>query len=326
LVDVRQTVLTPNVLATVLTMAAALASSGPPSAAAEAVLIITKGPCQATPSAYATDVDTIDIFTSVLCHDPAGAPEDGSVFATMSGSLVILGPEKFVSPGEGTGSFNVHPCSLPGGSDLPGAVLTYEIVINKPPPAKNFTFRFTLPDDRAAPVLQVTTMPPPFTKVHTGQVIKVRLMALGEDFSNNTAVSHVYFVTTANVWTGTMHVVVHSTHPALCPADIVVDAQFKLVAGASGAVHGTQSYVSKATSSCGGHNAQSLTNLPVSGQLSNGQFHFSRLVFGWPYPTVIPLGSSQKTATAPVQHGPVGVGDDYTDSWTGTINLTCTTC
>lgn len=142
---------------------------------------ISIGPCLAFPSLiHMTEVDTIPIFAVVDCGAPApGVVDSASVAATMKGALVPLGPLKFdQAGGESTDTeFAVHPCSLPGGSDLPGAILTYEYVVDIPKPVKVFTFHYTLPDDKAPPVLTASSTPPGGTKVVPGQVITVHITA-----------------------------------------------------------------------------------------------------------------------------------------------------
>jgi hypothetical protein len=75
------------------------------------------------------------------------------------------------------GDFDVRYCSLPPyGSDLPGAVLRTKVVVDEPAHF-DVTSQYTLPDDKAPPVLSGGSTPPHGTRVHPGQVIKVHITA-----------------------------------------------------------------------------------------------------------------------------------------------------
>lgn len=89
-----------------------------------------------------------------------------------------VGHLDFFPPDDLNGSFYVDPCSeLPGGSDLPGAKLTYEVVVYKPAPTKEFIYHGTLPDTKASPLLRGGSTPPHGTEVHAGETIMVHITA-----------------------------------------------------------------------------------------------------------------------------------------------------
>jgi hypothetical protein len=145
----------------------------------ERVLAVTNAasahPCDADLEADMEYVDRIDITLAVFCAPPSpGAVNSATMFATMKQALTSLGPVPFDAYGDGGDVYKLDPCSLPGGSDLPGAVLTYGVVISKPVPTKYFK-SFHLPDDTTPPVLSMT--PPTGTLVHPGQVIEVHVTA-----------------------------------------------------------------------------------------------------------------------------------------------------
>jgi len=117
---------------------------------------------------------SIALYGEVLCPD-AVKRTSGSLFATMGGSPRLIGG--FSSDGAGGVHDQVDPCSLPGGSDLPGAKVTLKLVLNQPPPARDWTFRYTLPDDRAAPLLLGGSSPPHGTAVQAGDTIKIHITA-----------------------------------------------------------------------------------------------------------------------------------------------------
>jgi len=161
---------------------------------------------------------------------------------------------------------------------------------------KTFTTTYTVPNN-----------PPPV----------IRLTAVAHDFANNESATLSADFYTGDVWTGTAHIVTHITYPPAlheCQATEVDDYTFNLVVGAKGAVHGTDTKLAKVTS-CGPTTTFSL-RFPVSGQLTDTEFHFTDLYFV----TVVPLSSSKTTAAAQF-HG-VSTTDGTTSTWTGTIKLT----
>jgi hypothetical protein len=87
-------------------------------------------------------------------------------------------------PGDGFDYiFDVRPCDLAGGSDLPGAKLTVTYI---PPPSMPL-FRMqtvlTLAPDKDKPTLKTTSTPRKGTKVKPGDTIKVRMEA-SEEYNN----------------------------------------------------------------------------------------------------------------------------------------------
>ena len=84
-----------------------------------------------------------------------------------------------VDPGSGYfGIFDVKPCELPAGSDLPGAPLAISFVSANP--AARATKTLTLRPDTEKPTLKTTSTPRKGTKVKTGDTIKVRMEASEE--------------------------------------------------------------------------------------------------------------------------------------------------
>lgn len=71
----------------------------------------------------------------------------------------------------------VDPCSLPGGSDLPGATARFRAATDgyAPPVVANLTV--TLGDDTLAPRVRVTSTPAGGTKVEAGDQINVKVIA-----------------------------------------------------------------------------------------------------------------------------------------------------
>ncbi len=121
------------------------------------------------------NADAISLYGEVVC--PSAVKHTSvSLFATMGGSPRLIGSD---SSGDGVGDVHdqVDPCSLPGGSDLPGAKVTLKLVLNQPPPVRDWTFHYTLPDDRAAPLLRGGSNPTAGTTVKTGDTIKIHITA-----------------------------------------------------------------------------------------------------------------------------------------------------
>ena len=122
--------------------------------------------------------EMFNVVATVFCAPAAaGVTYSGSVFATMASTLVPVGHLEFIPPDLLGGVFAVDTCSLPGGSDLPGAKLTYEVVVYKPGPTKEFTGHATLDSDHASPVLSGGSVPVAGTMVHEGQTITVHITA-----------------------------------------------------------------------------------------------------------------------------------------------------
>jgi hypothetical protein len=95
------------------------------------------------------------------------------------GSVPALRRSSDVDPGSGYfGIFDVKPCELPGGSDLPGAPLAISFVSANP--AARATKTLTLRPDTEKPTLKTTSTPRKGTKVKTGDTIKVRMEASEE--------------------------------------------------------------------------------------------------------------------------------------------------
>jgi hypothetical protein len=105
--------------------------------------------------------NTLVLDVSFAC--PLPGPYRANEFATMRGPFSLLGP---LTGNEGDGFygvfgtwFQVDPCKLSGGSDLPGAVLIYKTVISGPGPNQGISAvnYWTLPRELGRPGL---TAPP----------------------------------------------------------------------------------------------------------------------------------------------------------------------
>ena len=125
--------------------------------------------------------NTLVLDVTFAC--PLPGPYRGNESATMRGPFSPLGP---LSGNPGNGSyavygtwFQVDPCKLSGGFDLPGAVLIYKTVISGPGPNRGLSAvnYWTLPKPNKPPVLTAGSTPPHGTRVHPGEVIKIHITA-----------------------------------------------------------------------------------------------------------------------------------------------------
>jgi hypothetical protein len=148
----------------------------------------------------------------------------------------------------------------------------------------------------------------------------IHLIAIAHDFVNDGSASLSADFPTGDVWTGTAHVVVQIRNPHLCPATSVQNYSFKLAVGAKGAVQGTETWVYKETTTCG-PGVSGRFSLPMSGQLTGGEFHLKPLVDGYSIETTVPLSLSKTTAAGPLHVSNYDAGDGYTLSWNGSISL-----
>ena len=112
-------------------------------------------------------------------HVEACAPGDALV---GQGNMPALRRSSDINPGQGYfGLFNVKPCELPGGSDLPNATLAISFVSANP--AARAARTMTLGPDTERPTLKTTSTPRKGTKVKPGDTIKVRMEA-SEEYSD----------------------------------------------------------------------------------------------------------------------------------------------
>jgi hypothetical protein len=115
------------------------------------------------------------VFTVQAC-----APGDVLV---GQGQSPVLRRASDNDPGPGYfGSFNVKPCDLPGGSDLPDAKLAISFVSANP--AARVAKTILLGPDTEKPSLKTTSVPPKGSKVKPGATIKVRMEA-SEEYSDD---------------------------------------------------------------------------------------------------------------------------------------------
>jgi len=154
-----------------------VASAAPADASGRSASAPSSG-CISEPHADMTNSQKVLLGSEIHCPKAGpGVSWSGTMFATMATTLVPV-DEMASDPSVGDAGFykDFDPCSLPGGSDLPGAKLTWKLKIDTGS-RETFTYHYTLPDDKAPPLLRVSSMPRTGTKVHDGQTITVHITA-----------------------------------------------------------------------------------------------------------------------------------------------------
>jgi len=106
----------------------------------------------------------------------------GEVDASAGGATHGLGAIAQLPVGTKRGIFTFTPCSLPGGSDLPGAHVNVSMKAVSPStgtvdPSGDGPVTITLGDDTAAPELEVHSTPRQGSKVKAGDKISVKITA-----------------------------------------------------------------------------------------------------------------------------------------------------
>ena len=104
----------------------------------------------------------------------------GTVTASTPGGSPLQIPLQFTSDGNNVeATFPVDPCRLPGGSDLPDARLTINLIAEAP--ARNQSYTAQLAADIEKPTLRMTSDPPSGSAVNAGDQIRIRMEA-SEDY------------------------------------------------------------------------------------------------------------------------------------------------
>ena len=166
---------------------------------------------------YMDNPDTLAL--EVIFHCPLPGPYRGDEFATMRGPFSPLGP---LSGNPGSGFYAVSgewlhldPCKLPGGSDLPGAVLIYKTVISGPShQGLSAVDYWTLPSRSDGPVLTAGSTPPHGTRVHPGEVIKIHITAT--EANGGAPESGIQEIALGLSPLGTIDKATYGDHPTAC--------------------------------------------------------------------------------------------------------------
>ncbi len=130
--------------------------------------------CSGSPDISASETGYSPEVDASAWDHPCDA--DLALLAAMGGA------ERQVAAGVGEARTTIDPCTLPGGSDMPGAVLSFTAKRAGAQPAQAKR-TITLPDDAARGLQAVgASDPPPGTKVRAGQRIQITAGAV--DFTD----------------------------------------------------------------------------------------------------------------------------------------------
>ncbi len=176
--------------------ASASASAAAP--ATEAVEPVTPGPAAALPEpvnrtrpcqwqdVIATMPTPTDVDLDVSAYCPQSRQNGvtrGVVLATMSrtNGESLVGAMHNEPGGEIAGNFRFNVCSLPSGSDVPGAKFAVTTIVYYQGMTRSFTFSAGLPGELLGPQVKISSSVPPGTQVHPGEKIKLRVTATEPD-------------------------------------------------------------------------------------------------------------------------------------------------
>lgn len=126
-------------------------------------------------NAYGADV--VDVFYRGQCpHAPQGTLYGVYVSATVNGPAKVIGTY-VADPNASLGDYYIDPCTLSGGSDLPGTkmLVTSSAQDSAGKEVDSSQATYTLADDTLAP--RVLLSPPNGTRVNPGQKINITVTA-----------------------------------------------------------------------------------------------------------------------------------------------------
>jgi hypothetical protein len=126
----------------------------------------------------------LDLDVSAYCPESRqNGPTRGTVLATMSRTSGedLIGMMHLEPGGVIAGNFRFNVCTLPAGSDIPGAKLGITTVIYYQGLARSFTFSAGLPGELLGPQVSISSSVPPGTQVHPGEKIKLQVTATEPD-------------------------------------------------------------------------------------------------------------------------------------------------
>jgi hypothetical protein len=126
----------------------------------------------------------MDLNVSVICPDTrANKVIRGVVLATMGHNLGLrlIGMMHTEPGGVIAGNFRFNVCSLPQGTDLPGARLGITTIVYYLGDTRDFTFVAGLPADLHGPDVTISSSVPAGSPVHPGEKIKLRVTATEPD-------------------------------------------------------------------------------------------------------------------------------------------------
>jgi hypothetical protein len=126
----------------------------------------------------------LDLDVSAYCPESRqNGPTRGAILATMSKTSGedLIGMMHLEPGGVIAGDFRFNVCTLPSGSDIPGAKLGITTIIYYQGTSRSFTFAAGLPGDLLGPQVSISSSVPPGTQVHPGEKIKLQVTATEPD-------------------------------------------------------------------------------------------------------------------------------------------------
>ncbi|HXW45413.1 MAG TPA: hypothetical protein VEL03_11535 [Streptosporangiaceae bacterium] len=108
-----------------------------------------------------------------------GGPVRGVVLATMNRKIGdwVVGPMRLQRNGQLVGNYTLNVCSLPDGTNRPGATIWYVTLVYYHGNARSYPAAYNLPDTQSAPVVTIGSSVPAGSTVHPGEKITLRVTA-----------------------------------------------------------------------------------------------------------------------------------------------------
>jgi hypothetical protein len=124
----------------------------------------------------------VQLDVSSYCPGQPSATR-GTVLATMSqiNGESLVGMMRMEPGGVINGNFRFNVCTLPSGSDIPGAKIAVTTIVYYEGTTRSFTFVAGLPGELLGPEISISSSVPPGTPVHAGEKIKLRVTATEPD-------------------------------------------------------------------------------------------------------------------------------------------------
>lgn len=122
----------------------------------------------------------LDLDVSAYCPESRqNGPTRGTILATMSKTSGedLIGMMHLEPGGVIAGNFRLNVCTLPSGSDVPGARLGITTIIYYQGSSRSFTFSAGLPGELLGPQVSISSSVPAGTQVHPGEKIKLQITA-----------------------------------------------------------------------------------------------------------------------------------------------------
>ena len=121
----------------------------------------------------------VDVHVSAVCPETGeNKVTRGIILGTMSKAGVRLVGTMHMQPGGViAGNFRFNVCTLPAGSNVPGARLALRAIVYYRGETRDFTYLAGLPADMSQPSIRMHASVPPGTQVHPGEKIVLTVNA-----------------------------------------------------------------------------------------------------------------------------------------------------